>query len=179
MNRAHPKAANLPPDIVSAINDAIVNGRKTYKQITEWLNAGGYDISESSMQRYGSKFLAKLERITQAREQAKSILETSAGLKTEMSEATSTVAFQLLMDMFVNTEAGPDGELNKNVIQAINAFSNLERSGTGREKLKFEYDKGVAAATEKITRAINDELKNHSDILDKINEILTAVNERE
>lgn len=175
-NRAHPKVEDFPPDVVSAINDAIVNKRKTYQQIVEWLKDDGYEISKSSLQRYGSKFLTKLEKISTAREQAKSIIETSSGLKTEMSEATSTVAFQLLMDMLINTDS-ESGDLDKNTLSAIRTLATLERSSISREKLKFEFNKGVNAAVDKITKALNAELKNHPDVLAEINKILTIATE--
>ncbi len=40
--RKHSKIDDLPDEIVSAINDAIVNKRKTYKEIEQWLKADGY-----------------------------------------------------------------------------------------------------------------------------------------
>lgn len=72
-NRRHRKIDKLPESVIAAVNDAIVNKRKTYKEIEKWLKDDGYDISQSAVQRYGKKFLAKLENITIAREQAKTI----------------------------------------------------------------------------------------------------------
>ncbi|MFT9496364.1 phage protein Gp27 family protein [Anaerosolibacter sp.] len=163
--RKHSKINSLPSEIISAVNDAIVNKRRTYKEIEDWLKSEGHDVSESSVQRYGKTFLAKLEKISVAREQAKSIIETSSGLKTEMSEATSTVAFQLLMEMLINT----DGKnLDKNALNAIKTLATLERSTVAREKLKLEYDKGVSAAMERMKEQLRQELKNYPDLLEKM-----------
>lgn len=161
--RKHSKIDDLPDEIISAINDAIVNKRKTYKQIEQWLKEDGYNIHQSSIQRYGKNFLAKLERITQAREQAKTIIETSSGLKTEMAEATSTVAFQILMDMLINADG-----VNKNTLQAINTLATLERSTVAREKLKLEYDKGVSAAIDEVKKELSKELENYPEVLERI-----------
>lgn len=168
-NRRHPKVNDFPGDIISAINDAIVNRRKTYSQIKEWLLEDGYEISESALQRYGKSFLAKLEKITIAREQAKTIIETSSGLKTEMSEATSTVAFQLLMEMLINTDSK---DLDKNTLNAIKTLATLERSTVSREKLKLEYDKGANAAAEKIEAKLRDEWKKRPDLWAQIQETI-------
>lgn len=170
--RKHSKIDSLPHELISAINDAIVNKRKTYKEIEEWLKEEGHEISQSSVQRYGKTFLAKLQKISVAREQAKTIIETSSGLKTEMSEATSTVAFQLLMEMLINT----DGKnLDKNALNAIKTLATLERSTVAREKLKLEFDKGVTAAMDTVMEKLNKELENYPDIYERIQEIAEIV----
>lgn len=168
--RKHSKIDDLPDEIVSAINDAIVNKRKTYKEIEQWLKADGYDIHQSSLQRYGKNFLAKLERITQAREQAKTIIETISGLKTEMAEATSTVAFQILMDMLINAD-----EVDKDTLQAIKTLATLERSTVAREKLKLEYDKGVSAAIDEVKKELQKELENYPELIEKMLNIVDAL----
>ncbi len=166
--RRHSKIDGLPQEIIAAVNDAIVNKRKTYKQIEAWLRADGYEVSESSVQRYGQNFLAKLERISTAREQAKAIIETSNGLKTEMGEATSTVAFQLLMDMLINTDSD---KVDKNTLNAIKTLASLERSSVGREKLKLSYDKGVNEAAERIKDRLRAELDGHPELIKQMCEI--------
>ncbi len=173
-NRRHRKIDKLPESVIAAVNDAIVNKRKTYKEIEEWLKADGYDISQSAVQRYGKNFLKKLERITMAREQAKTIIETSSGLKTEMSEATSTVAFQLLMDMLINTDSK---ELDKNTLNAIKTLATLERSTVSREKLKMSYDKGVKEASDSIKRQMREELINYPELVEQMYKIIDDIGE--
>ena len=173
-NRRHSKIDKLPESVVVAVNDAIVNKRKTYKEIEEWLKADGYDISQASVQRYGKNFLAKLERITAAREQAKTIIETSSGMKTEMSEATSTVAFQLLMDMLINTDSK---DIDKNTLNAIKTLAALERSTVSREKLKMSYDKGVKEASERIKRQMQEELRNYPELIEQMYKIIDDAKE--
>ena len=114
------------------------------------------------MQRYGQEFLKKLENILIAREQAKTIIETSVGLKTEMSEATSTVAFQLLMEMLINTDAD---KVDKTTLTAIKTLASLENSTVSREKLKLSYDKGIRAAAAEIKEELKNELKEYPDLM--------------
>lgn len=160
--RKHRKIDKLPPEIIAAINDAIVNKRKTYKEIEQWLRSDGYNISKSGVQRYGQEFLKKLENISIAREQAKTIIETSVGLKTEMSEATSTVAFQLLMEMLINTDAD---KVDKTTLTAIKTLASLENSTVSRKKLKLSYDKGIRAAAAEIKEELKNELKEYPDLM--------------
>lgn len=173
--RSHKKVNSLPDEVITAINDAIVNKRKTYKEIEAWLKSDGYDINQSSIQRYGKEFLSKLEKISTAREQAKTIIETSSGLKTEMSEATSTVAFQLLMEMLINTDSK---NLDKHTLNAIKTLATLERSSVSREKLKLEYDKGINAATEQIIASLNKEWSEHPDLFAQMERVVCSARDR-
>lgn len=170
--RTHSKVDKLPDHLREAINDAIVNKRLTYEKITEMIQEAGHDISQKSVERYGKKFISKLESITRAKEQAKSIIETSAGLKLDMAEASSSVAFQLLFDMLVNTQSG---EVDKNTLAAIKTLATLERSAVGREKLKFQFDKGVEMATSKMKEQLKMELKQHPDIRARLDELVENI----
>lgn len=170
--RSHSKIDKLPDHLREAINDAIVNKRLTYEKITEMIQEAGHDVSQKSVERYGKKFISKLESITRAKEQAKSIIETSAGLKLDMAEASSSVAFQLLFDMLVNTQSG---EVDKNTIAAIKTLATLERSAVSREKLKFQFDKGVEQATQKVKESLKEELKGYPDLVERIGEVVEKV----
>ncbi len=170
--RSHNMIDKLPAELKEAINNAIVNERLTYREITDMINATGHNVSTKTVERYGKKFMDKLESITRAKEQARSILETSAGLKLEMAEASSMIAFQLLMDMLVNTEGK---EVDKNTLAAIKTLASLERSAVGREKLKFEYDKGVNAAGTKIKDSLKQELEGNKELADKLNQIVDDI----
>lgn len=167
--RSHSKIDQLPDALREAINDAIVKKRLTYEKITEMIQDAGHDISQKSVERYGRKFISKLESITRSKEQAKSIIETSAGLKLDMAEASSMVAFQLLMDMLVNADSE---NVDKNTLAAIRTLATLERSAVSREKLKFEFDKGVETAAQKIKDEVKEELRKHPELKQRINEII-------
>ncbi len=172
--RSHSKVDQLPQELREAINDAIVNKKMTYKDITRLINEQGHAISQKSVERYGKNFLTKLDRISTAREQAKAIIETSADSKLDMAEATSTVAFNLLMDMITN--AMSEGkELDKLTLEAMRTLATLERSAVSREKLRFEFDKGVKKAITTVKAELSEELKQHPDVMERIGEILNQV----
>jgi len=172
-NRAISKVDKLPDELRQVINEAIISKRLTYEQITEMIHKVGHtDISSRAVARYGKKFSDKLESITRAKEQAKAIIESSAGLQLNMAEASSTVAFQLLMDMLVNTDSK---EIDKNTLTAIRALSSLERSAVSREKLKYQFDRGVEAAAAKIKAELQTVLQREPELLGQILDILDRV----
>lgn len=82
-----------------------------------------------------------------------------------MAEATSTVAFQILMDLLINTDGN---DVNEMTLKAINTLATLERSTVARERLKFEYDKGVSVAINEVEKQLRQELENYPDILEKM-----------
>lgn len=172
--RSHSKVDQLPQELREAINDAIVNKRMTYKEITRLITEHGHSISQKSVERYGKDFLTKLDRISTAREQAKAIIESSVDAKLEMADATSTVAFELLMSMMTNAQGK---ELDKLTLEAIRTLATLERSAVSREKLRFEFDKGVRAAMELVKRDLAQELQQHPEVMEKINQILQQTEE--
>lgn len=170
-NRSHGIIDTFPPELKEAVNKAIVNGM-TYQDIANMINDAGQKISIKTVAKYGKNFTAKLESITRAKEQAKSIIETSAGLKLDLAEAATTTSLQLLFDMLINTQ---NGEVDKNTIAAMRAAASLERSAVSREKLKLQYDKGVYAAGEKIKAVLADELAGNAELAEKLNKIVDDI----
>lgn len=174
--RSHNAIDKLPAELKEAINNAIVNDRLTYREITDMINKAGHNVSNKTVERYGKRFLAQLESITRAKEQAKAILETSAGLKLEMAEASSTIAFQLLMDMLMNVNAD-DKQLDKNALAAIKTLAGLERSAVSREKLKYQYDKGVNAAAVRIKETLRREMEDEPGLVESLARLVDEITE--
>ncbi|MFA6111616.1 MAG: phage protein Gp27 family protein, partial [Candidatus Latescibacterota bacterium] len=71
--RTHFKLQELPEDIQRTADRMISEG-KTYRDIAAWLDEQGYEVSKSSVARYGATFLASLERLKVVGEQVKAIL---------------------------------------------------------------------------------------------------------
>lgn len=170
--RSHSKVDQLPQELREAINDAIVNKKMTYKDITRLINEQGHAISQKSVERYGRNFLVKLERISTAREQAKAIIE-SAGTdeKLNLVDGASEMALTLITNMLSNS----NGELDKLTLEAMRTLATLSRSMVSREKLRFEFDKGVAKAVATVKAELAEELKQRPDMLERIAEILEQV----
>ena len=76
------------------------------------------------------------------------------------------------MDMLVNTDSK---EIDKNTLTAIRALSSLERSAVSREKLKYQFDRGVEAAAEKIKAELQTVLQREPELLGQILDILDRV----
>ncbi|NPV70300.1 MAG: DUF3486 family protein [Firmicutes bacterium] len=137
--RRHSKiVTDLPQEVTEAVNQRLTEGY-TYREIAEWLAQMGHPVSKSAVGRYGKHWLARLERLRIARDQAKAIIDQAAAdPEVAMGEAASQLAMQLIMEaMMASLDKGPSG-LNLKIVEAMKALAQLERSGVAREKLKQE-----------------------------------------
>lgn len=164
--RKHYKIETFPREIVDAINKKLVDGY-TYEEVAAWLNELGHNIGKSSVGRYGKDFLSRLERLKVVKEQAKAIIDVNPDAPaTEMAEAANQLATQLIMEFLMQVDLSDMEEAK--VTEVLKALSHLERSGVQREKLKFDYNRGVEAAAEKIKENLRNELAANQELQQKI-----------
>lgn len=155
--RSRHKVSTFPKELIEAINKKLVEG-KTYEEITEFINEKGFEIGKSSVGRYGKDFLSKLESLKVAKEQARALVEeVSDRPATEMHEAANQMAIQLIIELFMKGNFEEVDDINK-LAGVFKSLSALEKSAVAREKLKFDVDKGVRAAFERIKAELREEL---------------------
>lgn len=137
----------LPPELVQAVNDLLVNEHLTYQEITDFLTEQGHSISRSSVGRYGKNFLSKMEKLKIVREQAKTIIETQGDqAPMALADAGNQVAMQLLLEELLKR----DDLGSADTLKLINSLALLERSGAIRERLKLTMRKKVDEAVRDI-----------------------------
>ena len=132
--RGHSKVSKLPDEIRAAVDRQIMAGVE-YQEIADYINAMGTQVSRSSVNRYGQKFMVKMERLRLAREQAKIVVESAKDEPAlEMVEATSLMAVQVIMERLIEMDDLKDAKST----EVIKALALLERSATNRERLKLD-----------------------------------------
>lgn len=166
--RKHYKVEALPTEILDVVNQKLVEGY-TYQQVADWLAQLGHDIGKSSVGRYGRDFLSRLERLKAVKEQAKAIVTADPDAPaTEMHEAANQLAVQLIMETLMRV---PNLEGAK-VTEVLKALALLERSAVAREKLKYEFNKGVEAAVERIKAGLRAEVAADKELLARLSEMV-------
>lgn len=136
--RRHSKISKLPQEAVDQVNSLLTKPGTTYQDVVDFLAEQGILVSHSSVGRYGKDFLSRLERLQIVKDQARAIV-SGAGDRpaTEMHEAANQLAIQMIMEHLL--EVGSlEGE---STVDLLKALARLERSSTGREKLKLDYRK--------------------------------------
>jgi len=146
-NRRHYKVEAFPEPIREAINRALVQG-VTYEELVKRIAAEGYDIGKSSLHRYGSQFLQKLERVRLVREQAQAVVKEAGPESLDMQDAISQLAVHQIAEALLEMGVVTDEPLHK----LANAFANLQRSDVMRERFKADFARKAEKAVANIER---------------------------
>ncbi len=163
--RKHSKINQLPDPVVDQVNKLLVTPGITYDMIVEHLKKLGHEVSRSSIGRYGKDFVARLERLKIVKDQAKAIIEEGGDRPaTELNEAANQLAMQLIMETLMNVDI-IEGEKLTDVLKAL---AHLERSAVAREKLKYEFTRGVDVAATKIKEALKAEINADTELMAKL-----------
>lgn len=172
--RKHFKIDTLPEEVREAVNKLLTDGF-TYQQIADYLRKMGHEVGTSSVGRYSREFLARLERLKVAKDQARAIVqEMGDGPATEMHEAANQLAVQMVMETLMEVTS-LEGE---KVADLLKALAQLERSAVSREKLKYDMDQGIRAAMERLKKELRQVLTGHPDLLAQIMELVDRTQEQ-
>lgn len=174
--RSHSKISTYPVELVDAINQEIVKGR-TYRQIADWLNEKGKEISHVAVANYGKNFLSKLEQLKAVKEQAKAIVaETGDGPATEMAEAANQLAIQMIMETLMEVEKG---KLEKEKLtDVLKALAQLEKSSVAREGLKLQYQKKFDSVFKKVREELWQELGQNPEFYEQVLNYVNRIEQR-
>ncbi len=98
------KVHTLPEEIKQALDKRLITGGfSDYVALSAWLAEQGYEISKSSLHRYGSEFEQRLSAIKIATEQAQAIAEAAGDDQGALGDALTRLiqekTFQLLVEM--------------------------------------------------------------------------------
>ncbi|AJA42400.1 hypothetical protein AJ85_05715 [Alkalihalobacillus alcalophilus ATCC 27647 = CGMCC 1.3604] len=147
----------------------------TYEDIVAAVAKNGESITAASLSRYHGSFERIAERITKTREQMKVLVEA---VREQPNTDLAQVANELMMTGLIQRISTAEDEFDDLPLDKVGRLvASLERSGIMREKLKFEFDKGVSAAHAEYKSRVQDELKAHPELLLRMLEIIDNVQE--
>ena len=105
--------ALLPDDVRHEFERRLAaNAFGNYTELTEWLNAQGYEISRAAVHRYGQKVERRFASIKASTEAARLIAEGASDEGDTRSEALMAMLQTELFDALVAIGEIPDTELN-------------------------------------------------------------------
>ncbi|WP_213431479.1 phage protein Gp27 family protein, partial [Paenibacillus dendritiformis] len=101
-NRTRSKVDDLPLHIKDQVDAMLLDTRYTYWEISEYLEAQGFEVSKSSIGRYALRVGNATQRLMEAQEQTKALVEmirknpdvdyTEGGLQIMAGELTKKMA---------------------------------------------------------------------------------------
>ncbi|ROV54484.1 DUF3486 family protein [Neisseria chenwenguii] len=150
--------ATLPRNVVAAFERRLAeNGFSNYTELTEWLNAQGYEVSRSAVHRYGQKVERRFASIKASTEAARLIAEGAADEGDTRSEALMAMLQTELFDALVQI-----GEMDNEELNALDRFgvmaegakkiSGLISASTRLKEYQAKVKAKVQAAAEDVAK---------------------------
>ena len=145
------KIITLPDEVLGELNQKLLAGKFCdYSALADWLQLKGYDISRSSLHRYGQGFEERLSAITMATEQAKAVAEAAKDDEGNMNEALIRLVQTKAFDALIAADSSES--LSKMGIMV----AKLSKASIDDKKYRTEVrakTKQVADDVEKVAKA--------------------------
>lgn len=134
--------AQLPQEIKEWLDKALVQGSFSgYEALSEALKEKGFNISKSSIHRYGQCFEDNLAALKLATEQAKAIVESSPDDEGNMNEALIRLVQQKSFQILTQLEIDDD----KKLASIGHMVSSLTKSSVAVKKYAAEVRNKIEA----------------------------------
>ncbi len=141
--RRHSKVHELPEDAQQALNAMLIEGA-TYEDIAEHFKRKGFELSRSGVGRYGKDFLNKVREVRIIEDQARTLVDQTAGDALIMEEAGSKLFAKKIIEMLLANSVSP-----RAIPGVLVGFSMLQRSSVAREQLKATLAKKIDKVLDK------------------------------
>lgn len=146
---------SLPEAAKTELDRRLVqSGFANYQGLSDWLAEQGFEISKSSIHRYGQEFEAKLSALKVATQQAQAISEAVGDDENALGDALVRLAqekaFQVLMQL--NAE-----DVQKiDLVKMSRAIADLNRSAVQQKKWMGEVKAKVAEVANEVGKEVRD-----------------------
>jgi hypothetical protein len=150
---------SLPRDVKAWLDKALAEGGfQRYRLLEEELRARGYNISKSSIQRYGAAFETRLASLKLATEQARAVVEASPDREGATNEALMRLVqeklFGVLVDLDVKVETLHLDKITKSIADLARAAVTQKRfAAEAREAARRELREEMNAKIESLGSA--------------------------
>jgi hypothetical protein len=139
----------LPEEIRSHLNkQLILHAFGNYQQLADELAVLGYEITKSSLHRYGQKFQKELFDVQEATEQAKALVEACGDDENALPEAVTRLIYQKTLRVLMELDFGEgEGEEEENRRPKISLpmlgrmVADLNKSSVYLQRYKAEVRK--------------------------------------
>lgn len=154
-----PKVEQLPEPVRAELEQRLIaNAFSGYGGLVDWLAENGFEISRSSLHRWGERFEERVRAVKIATEQSRALVEASPDGAGAMNEALMRLAQEKMFTLLVDLQVDPDdidvaklfkviAEMSKSVVnQKRYAAEEAERA---REQLRAEQHEALKSMQRK------------------------------
>ncbi|MFH2011693.1 MAG: phage protein Gp27 family protein [Pseudomonadota bacterium] len=147
--RRHSKVEDeLSPEIRREVNRLLIEG-EIYEDISDYLKSKGYDISRSSIGRYGKDFLNEYRKLLIIEDKSKILVSEAGGDGMVLEEAVAKKMAATLLELLL--EEGIDISKTPRI---ISDFAKLQSSTALRERVKAEVSKKITKTADDIVKSV-------------------------
>jgi DNA-binding ferritin-like protein (Dps family) len=148
------KVKSLPKDVREALDEKLVEeGFQNYEDLADWLAEQGYDISKSSVHRYGQEFEDRLEALRIATAQAKEITEQVGDDEGALGDALTAVVQEKAFGLLTSMEMK---EQEVEFTSLMNAIARLQKASVQQKKFMQEMREKAQQAAEEAEEIARD-----------------------
>jgi hypothetical protein len=147
------KIVFLPDEVRQQLEHRLVGGKFTgYVELEGWLREQGYEISKSSIHRYGTQLEERLNALKVATDQARALVAASPDDAGDMSEAVLRLMQEKIFTALMDMELDP---ADVSLPGLAKALAPLVRANIANKKFAAEVrdkTRAAAEAVEKLAR---------------------------
>jgi Protein of unknown function (DUF3486). len=143
---ARSKVLQLPEQVRSELDSRLVQGSFAgYEAMSAWLAVQGFEISKSSLHRYGAQFEERVSALKFATDQARAIVAESPDDEGAMSEALMRLVQERLFSVLLEIDVDPS---KANLNSLARSIAELGRASVTQKKYAQEVRERTNAAAE-------------------------------
>jgi len=161
----------MPADLRQEVDRLLLEGA-TYKDVTMYCNARGFDIGKSTVGRYGKAFFEAYQNVKRFEDQSR-VMQSEVGEGMLLEEATTKMLLQKVMAVLI------DGSFDVlELPRILSDVAKLQSSSVQREKIKADFKKEMEKKIKTATNKVAEEAKKRGvpdDTIDYLKEKMLGV----
>lgn len=169
--RSDSKMYQLPKEVLSQVDDMLLNENMKYSDIKHWLETEhNFKISLSSISNYAIKIYRAAQRISDDLERTKFFIDY-IGNKSDIDAGKATTA--ILKSGLLHKISTAEEEFNEMPLEkAGRLLVELNRTELAERKLELEYKKKMELAYEQLEKELMVQMKSYPELIARMRELL-------
>jgi hypothetical protein len=175
--RIRSKVDDLPPEIRTVVDSMLADTRNTYDDISVWLFERDFEVSKSSIGRYALRTNTATQRLLEAQEQTKALMEViKKNPDVDYTEGALQIMSGELTKKFASAQEEWDGmPLDK----AARVMVSLSRTKVYKDKIRVELASKAKMALEEFKKQVYTELEKVApDVCERLTQLANQVAEQ-
>lgn len=145
------KIVDLPEATRAELDTRLIKGGfRGYVELEAWLRGQGFEVSKSSIHRYGSKLDQRIAELRRSTEQAKALVAAAPDDSADMSEALMRLLQEKLFTLLMEMDVDPE---NANLGAIAKAMAPLARASIALKKHAAEVKLKTQAVVDELVSA--------------------------